>query len=169
MARFHLRLALLTMLACGQSSLAACIDYTEAPRHIGSNQCVTGKVMGVHQTGSGTWFLNFCGDYRKCPFTAVVFAGNLRDVGDVRELNGKNIELHGTIQQYRGQTEIILKELRQLRGDAAKIPPIPKGFDVARRGNYSAGSISNPKSSRRKSTRRNDRRDPPDEPEPAQE
>jgi len=171
MASLSARIVFVMLIAIGQSARAACIDYTEAPQHIGDIKCVTGTVVGVHETQSGTWFLNFCQDYRKCPFTAVVFARNIRDVGDVRVLNGKSIEVHGPIQQYHGQTEIILKEIRQLRGEAAKIPPIPKDFDVARRGRYSTGSIRKPNSNsaHRPSSPRDSRRDPPDEPEPAPE
>jgi DNA/RNA endonuclease YhcR with UshA esterase domain len=122
-------------------------------------------VVKVKETQSGTWFLNFCENYRKCPFTVVVFRGNLRDVGDVRQLEGKRIEVHGRIQTYRGRTEIILRDHRQLRGEAAQIPPVPKDFDVQRKGRFSAGSIrtANGKSSQKKNTRSSNRREPPDE------
>jgi hypothetical protein len=72
----------------------------------------------------------------------VVFvpAKSLRDVGDVRQLEGKVIEIHGKIQQYGGRAEIVLTDVRQLKGEAAKIPPVPKNFDVERRGSFSPGA-----------------------------
>ncbi|MGE0406275.1 MAG: hypothetical protein AB7O65_08250 [Candidatus Korobacteraceae bacterium] len=145
-----------------------CIDFKEAPRHLGSTRCVTGEVVAVNQGDSGTFFVNFCQDWRSCPFSAVVFPGDLRDVGDVRELDGKKIEIHGQIQEYQGRPEIILKNIRQLRGEAAKIPPIPKDFDAQRRGRFSAGSIRTQRSGSSRPTRdrRDNRRDPPDGPEP---
>ncbi len=133
----------LTLLLPASVAAAECIDFRQAPGRIGETICVTGKVVKVTQSQrSGTWFLNFCEDYRRCPFSAVVFAGDLRDVGDVRKLEGKDIELHGKIKTYDGKPEIVLKDIRQLRGDSAKIPPLPKEYDATRRGNFSAGRIS---------------------------
>ncbi|HEU5403563.1 MAG TPA: hypothetical protein VFU86_19570 [Terriglobales bacterium] len=114
---------------------------------------------------TGLHFLNFCSDYTKCPFTVVVFPRDLRDVGDVRALEGKEVEINGKIRSYRGQFEIILKDNSQLRGDAASIPNLPKGYDVAKRGSFSAGKFKGPKSSTTLKTNKKGRNDPtfPDE------
>jgi hypothetical protein len=125
---------------------AACLPITEAPAKIGQTACITGKVVKVGVGNSGTLFLNFCEDYRQCPFTVVVFPGDLRHVGDVRQLEGKTVEVHGKVQKYGGQAEIILRESRQLRGEAAKLPPLPKTYDVERKGGFSAGKFSRPAS-----------------------
>ncbi len=169
MASLRNLMMLMALLLASGAATAQCLDYRQAPRHIGDTKCVTGKVVEVNQGDSGTFFVNFCEDYRKCPFSAVVFPSDLRHVGDVRELDGKQVEIHGRIQTYEGRPEIILKDVRQLRGEAAKIPPLPKDFDVQRRGRFSAGSIrSRPSSSSARGTRprRDNRREPPDEPEP---
>ncbi len=129
---------------------AECVPFTEAAKHIGATKCVTGKVAKVTRLQSGTTFLNFCDDYRSCPFQVVVFRGDLRHVGDVRQLEGRTIEIHGEIKEYDRHAEIILRELNQLRGDAAKIPPLPKGFDVENKGRFSAGKMKYPKSSKEK-------------------
>jgi hypothetical protein len=160
----------LVLLAIATAAHADCIDYTQAAKHVGDDQCVTGEVVAVNRGDSGTYFVNFCDDYRTCPFSVVVFPDDLSDVGDIRKLDGKKIEIHGNIQQYDGRPEIILKNIRQLRGEAAKIPPVPKDFDVQRRGNFSArapSSSSKPSSTSRK--RSSSRRGPPDEPEPPME
>lgn len=130
---------------------ADCISIQRAPQHIGDSVCVTGRVFQVNEGSSGTTFLNFCADYRTCPFTVVVFARDLRYVGDVRHLAGKEIQIHGKIQAYDGRPEIILRQARQLHGDAAKLPPVPKEYDVERRSRYRAGKWQHAKSSRQPS------------------
>ncbi len=120
---------------------AKCIPFTDAPKHLGESACVAGKVLNIGESRAGSLFLNFCEDYKTCPFTVVVFPSSLKDVGDVRQLQGKDIEIYGKIQQWRGRTEIVLREIRQLKGEAAKIPPLPKDYDVQKRGKFSAGQF----------------------------
>lgn len=125
------------LLLCSGLAAAKCIPFEETKDRIGDQVCVTGKVLKVAQGKSGTFFLNFCQDYRKCAFSVVVFPRNLRDVGDVRALEGKTIEIFGKIRLWQGHAEIILRDARQLKGEAAKIPPVPKEYDVERKGRYS--------------------------------
>lgn len=119
-----------------------CIPFDKAPEFIGKTKCVRAKVLKVAVTRSGSHFLDFCEDYKKCPFTVVVFRRNLPDVGDVRALEGKEIEIHGKIKKYNGRAEIILKDEGQLRGELARLPPIPRTYDADRRGSFSAGTFS---------------------------
>ena len=120
------------------TAAAKCIAMEEAEKRIGDQACVTGKVVKVAQSKAGTFFLNFCEKYRECPFTVVVFPSNLKDVGDVRELEGKTIEVWGRITSWHGHGEIVLREARQLKGEAAKLPPVPKEYDVERKGKFSS-------------------------------
>ena len=141
---------------------ADCIAYTEAPKKIGETVCVTGRVVKVTHSGrSGTHFLNFCADYRKCPFSVVIFSRNLPDVGDVRWLEGKTINIHGKVKDYNGQAEIVLSDVRQLTGEAAKLPPLPKHYDVATKGSYSAGEFRPAKKAptKRKKSKKGDNAD----------
>jgi DNA/RNA endonuclease YhcR with UshA esterase domain len=138
--------ALLLSGICG----AECIPIEHAKEHVGDNVCVTGKVLKVTES-RGVRFLNFCEDYRVCPFTVVVFNRDLRDVGDIYRLAGRTIEVHGVVKLYDSRPEIILKRPRQLSGEAAHIPALPKDFDVERKGKYSAGTFSYPKSPRKTS------------------
>jgi len=133
---------------------ADCIPFDQAGKHVGETQCVSGKVFHV-QTGSrGVHYLDFCEDFRVCPFTVVIFPHNLKSVGDVRELQGRIVEVHGPIKEYDGRAEIILQESRQLGGAGARIPALPKNYDVEQRGHYSAGSIRRPTTSKKKSKKR---------------
>src|SRR5579884_3198914 len=143
--------ALLLSGICG----ADCIPIEHAKEHAGDNVCVTGKVLSVTEK-RGVRFLNFCEDYRVCPFTVVVFNRDLRDVGDIYQLKGRNIEVHALVKLYDDRPEIILRRPRQLSGEAAHIPALPKNFDVEQKGRYSAGTFSYPKS-QHKSTRKTGR------------
>lgn len=122
-----------------------CVPFYRADEKLGEVACISGKVLKVTSTQGGTWFLNFCEDYRNCPFSVVLFASNLRDVGDIRTLEGKEIQINGKVKSYKGQTEIILRDRTQLRGEYAKVPKLPKDFDTGRRGGYSAGKFKAPK------------------------
>ena len=135
-------------------SYAVCIPFTEASDHVGETRCVSGKVFKVEEGNKGVRYLDFCEDYASCPFTVVVFPSDLRYVGDIRQLANITVEIHGPIKLYDGRAEIILKDARQLRGQAAKIPPLPKSYDVEKKGRYSAGKFSYPQSAKRPSPKR---------------
>lgn len=130
-----------------------CLPFTEARKHLGEVKCVTGTVVRVKQGARGVHFLDFCDDFRLCPFTVVIFPRDLKSVGDVRQLQGRMVEIHGQVKEYDGRAEIILEEYRQLGGAGARIPPLPKNYDVEKKGRYSAGTFSHPKAKRKTSRR----------------
>lgn len=111
----------------------------EAAKHVGENACVHGKVLSVSATPGGTHLLHFCEEGRACAFSAVVFSKDLRQVGDVRTLEGKELDIEGKIHLYKGHPEVIVRDPHQLKGEAAKLPPIPKNYDVAKQGKFSPG------------------------------
>jgi len=147
-ARISVLLAFSGFFLPGQLA-ADCISFAEARQHIGKTLCVTGTVQHVKDGSSGVTYLDFCEDYRTCPFTVVVFASDLKQVGDVRRLQGHTIQIKGTIQDYDGRAEIILRRPQQLGKDASLLPPLPKDYDVERRGHYSAGNLSRPKAAKK--------------------
>ena len=118
-----------------------CLSIQNAAQHVGEVKCVTGKVQHVKIGASGVHFLDFCEDQMACPFSVVVFRGNLKDVGDVRRLTGRTIEVHGPIKLYDGHAEIILNRISQLTGGSTLIPALPKNYDVEKQGHYSAGRL----------------------------
>lgn len=133
------------------SALAAtCIPFDQAQRHIGESQCVTGKVLRVAAGEHGEHYLDFCEDYRLCSFSVVVFSHDLKNVGDVRQLAGKVVEIHGDVKEYADRAEIVLESRKQLSGEIVALPPLPKNFDVEERGHFSAGKF---RPSRRRATR----------------
>jgi hypothetical protein len=135
---------LLVVAACSLSDFCVasdCIPIAEARQHVGETRCVTGKVLRVRVGRTGVHFLDFCEEEMACPFSVVVFSHDLKDVGDVRRLAGRVIEIHGPVKLYAGRPEIILSRLSQISGGAAMIPPLPKAYDVENRGHYSAGRL----------------------------
>ncbi|MGO9210103.1 MAG: hypothetical protein ACLPXM_08565 [Terriglobales bacterium] len=129
----------LWMLALAGCASAACLPMEQAARHVGETACVHGKVLAVSATPGGTHLLRFCEEGRECGFSAVVFRKDLRQVGDVRTLQGKEVDIQGQIRLYHGHPEVIVRDSRQLKGEAAKLPPIPKNYDVAKQGKASPG------------------------------
>lgn len=118
-----------------------CIPIHQAGQYIGETKCVTGKVVRVKLGVKGIHFLDFCEDEMACPFSLVVFSHDLKDVGDIRRLEGRTIEIKGLLKLYDGHAEIILNRISQITGGAAMIPPLPKNYDVENRGHYSAGRL----------------------------
>ena len=116
-----------------------CLPIHEASHHIGEVQCITGKVLRIKAGDKGVHFVDFCEDEAACPFTVVVFPSDLKDVGDIRRLEGRVIEINGAVKMYDGRAEIIFNRISQLHGGAAMIPPLPKNYDVEKQGHYSAG------------------------------
>src|SRR5579864_871017 len=112
-----LQLGLAALLLAGICR-ADCIPIEHAKEHVGDNVCVSGKVLNVTEK-RGVRFLNFCEDYRVCPFTVVVFNRDLRDVGDIYRLAGRTIEVHGVVKLYDSRPEIILNG----RGSSPARPP----------------------------------------------
>lgn len=134
-------LVLLTLFGAPLLRAADCLSIQEAGQHIGETRCVTGKVLRVQAGTNGVHFLDFCEDQMACPFTVVIFSYHLKDIGDVRRLAGRTIEIHGPVRLYDGRSEIILNRIGQITGGAAMIPPLPKAYDVENRGHYSAGRL----------------------------
>jgi hypothetical protein len=93
----------------------------------------------VEAGARGVHYLDFCEDYGSCSFSVVVFSSDLKRIGDVSQLAGKTVEIRGEVKDYDGRAEIVLESARQLGGEAIRLPPLPKMFDVEQKGHFSAG------------------------------
>jgi len=124
---------------------SSCVSFTEAKRHIGSQQCVSGKVLAIERS-EGMTYLNFCEDFRVCPFAVVVFEEDARHVGSVNSLLGQTIEIRGKVKEYDGRAQIVLEFAEQLGAGVKKLPPVPREFDVERQGKFSVGTFHAAKS-----------------------
>ena len=128
-----------------------CVSFAEAFTHVGTSQCVSGTVLHVEEGNNGVTFLTFCKEARACPFTVVVFPGDRKKVGDIRQLEGRQIEIKGTIQDYDGRSEMVLRQTRQLgEGAFLLFPPVPTDYDVEKAGHYGAGRFKRPKAAKKK-------------------
>jgi hypothetical protein len=92
-----------------------CADIRNASTLEGKNGCIAGLVLRVYTAASGNSFLDFCEDYRACPFTSVIFAADKSKFGDVGSLQGKRVEIRGDVVAYQGRAEIILHDPQQVR------------------------------------------------------
>jgi hypothetical protein len=143
MARFLFLALLFTLPASSQ-----CISISDAPQHVGKKACVVGKVLSVSESENGTFLLNFCAT-DACPFVVRVLPQDYEYVGDVSALAGREVEINGKIKQWNGRTEIILRDIAQLKGESAKLPSVPKAYDVERHGSYSPGQFKGSRSTKR--------------------
>jgi DNA/RNA endonuclease YhcR with UshA esterase domain len=141
--------------AAGNNSPGGCVSFAEASRYVGTSQCIRGTVAHVETGRNGAKILNFCQESKVCPFTVVVFPSDVKKMGDMRQLEGQQLEIKGTVQDYEGRAQIVLRRASQL-GDAAfrLFPPVPTDYDVERAGHGSAGRYSHPKAAKKTSTKK---------------
>ena len=93
------------------AAASSCIPFSEAQKHIGANRCIKGKVLQVKLGNGGVHFFDFCEDFRVCAFTVVVFPSDLKHIGDIRRLQGRQIEIEGEVKGYDGRAEIVLQPI----------------------------------------------------------
>jgi len=132
------------------ASHAGCIPFAEAGQHIGEVRCISGKLLRVERDQLGLTRLNFCEASQPCPFAAVVFDDDLKKVGDLQELEGKILEVHGRLTENNGRAQIVLSKPGQLEteDDNEDVPSLLRAYDVEEKGHYSAGTAHAPKSKR---------------------
>ena len=110
---------------------AECIAIEQAQKKVGQLACVKAKVVRVNESQSGNTYLDFCENYRQCPFSVVVFHRDAKHLGDLKALAGKDVEIFGPVQEYAGRAEIVLRDKRQFDGEKSKyIPPQPQRHDM---------------------------------------
>jgi hypothetical protein len=100
-------------LAAGNT--APCVDFRDAGSQVGTAGCVSGQVLRVFTSQAGNTFLDFCPDYRSCPFTSVIFASDKSKFGDLESLQGRRVEIRGAITVYQSRAEIIIRDPEQIR------------------------------------------------------
>ncbi len=92
-----------------------CYSIKEALPHSGEDGCVEGRVLRVYTARSGATFLDFCRDYRSCPFSSVVFASDRPRFGNLASITGRIVRLSGEITTYDGRAEIVLRDSTQIQ------------------------------------------------------
>lgn len=92
-----------------------CIDFRQAKEHAGETGCISGYVFRAYTSQSGNTFLDFCADYRNCPFSSVIFASDRKKFGNLETLAGREVRIRGLITTYQGRAEIIVRDPWQLQ------------------------------------------------------
>jgi hypothetical protein len=100
--------------AVTDSGPAGEFDISEASDHVGQNARIRGTLVNAHKSAGGTVFLDFCRQYRTCPFSAVIFADDAKQFGDLAKFVGREITLSGKISSYQSRAEIILRTPDQI-------------------------------------------------------
>ncbi len=106
------------------SSRPAKIDAADVAgirAHIGKTAVVTGKISSAKLSSTGKVFRIEFKDAKESGFNSVIFERNLKSFRDAlgsdlsAGLTDKTVELTGTIDEYRGNPQIILTRPDQLR------------------------------------------------------
>jgi len=92
-----------------------CAPVADVASLLGKSGCVTGRVLRVYTSRAGNTFLDFCPDYRTCPFTSVVFDSDRSKFGDLGTLAGRQVEIRGAVVAYEARAEIIIHDPKQIR------------------------------------------------------
>jgi hypothetical protein len=92
-----------------------CSDFHDAASHAGENGCVSGFVLRAFTSKAGNTFLDFCSDYKTCPFSSVIFASDRNKFGNLEALAGREVEIRGMITTYNGHAEIVIHDPAQIQ------------------------------------------------------
>jgi hypothetical protein len=116
---FFAMLGLLVCLSCLIAAHAAelpVIKYAEAARYAGEHVAVRGLVASVTASPLGTAYINFGGEYPNQTFAGFVSAeSKLANDQRLTTLQGKIIDIIGTIVLYEGKPEIKVLSADQIR------------------------------------------------------
>jgi len=113
--RKTLLVAVLIFMASSYAFAENTINWKEAANHYGKYKTVEGTIVSGKCLPK-VCFLNFDQDYRTT-FTAVIFASDLKKFPPKPDqfYRNKNVQVTGTIKEYKGKPEIILKEPDQIK------------------------------------------------------
>jgi len=92
-----------------------CVSYADAAPLVGKSGCITGRVLKVFTSKSGNTYLDFCEDYRACPFSSVIFSQDRAKFGDLATLQGQVVEISGLVSYYKERPQIIIRTPDQLK------------------------------------------------------
>ena len=137
MRRFVL-LVFASLLLTGSAAVAECVPMEEASKHVGKEACVAGKVVKVNQSNRGNWYLDFCANYRECPFSVYIAEKDAKKLGDLKALEGQDVTIYGKVKEYNGRPEIVLRDKRQLDGEKSKYVPREESRRQMRNSGFSA-------------------------------
>lgn len=98
-----------------ETQTGSTIDFKEASNHIGEYATVRGRVDNVFTSAKGNTFLNFCPNYKTCPFSATIFNSDSYKFANLKQYEGRIVEITGLIKTYQGRAEIIINDPSQIK------------------------------------------------------
>jgi hypothetical protein len=107
-----------------QPGRAGLYSDREAAAHVGEMATVVGTVASVHRSKSGNVYLNFGADYPHQLFSGVVLHPRGSWPQGLDSLTGKRVGVRGKISVYKGQVQIVIKNVEQI------VQPAPWGTKV---------------------------------------
>jgi hypothetical protein len=90
------------------------ISPADASKYYDETLVITGKVVAVSVT-PGIDFLKFDEPATAPPFSALIFREHSGQFGDLQKLNGRTLEITGTVTDYHNKPEIILESTNQVK------------------------------------------------------
>jgi DNA/RNA endonuclease YhcR with UshA esterase domain len=90
------------------------ISAAEAEQHYQETVIVTGKVAQV-SIRPKLVYVNLDKKYPETPMYCVIFARATNQFGDLKKLEGKQVEIKGRIEEYQDKAQIILNSTNQLK------------------------------------------------------
>jgi DNA/RNA endonuclease YhcR with UshA esterase domain len=90
------------------------ISAAEAEKHYQETVIVTGKVAQV-SIRPKLVYINLDKKYPETPMYCVIFARATNQFGDLKKLEGKQVEIKGKIEEYQDKAQIILNSTNQLK------------------------------------------------------
>jgi len=90
------------------------IAAAEAEKHYEETVIVTGKVAQV-SIRPKLVYLNLDQKYPQTPMYCVIFARATNQFGDLKKLEGKEVEITGKVEEYQNKAQIILNDTNQLK------------------------------------------------------
>lgn len=97
-------------------AFAETITPSDTSKYVGKSVVVEGTVSEVHHAASGkVTFIDMGGQYPDNTFAGVIFSDDAGKFPDVDSLEGKTVDVTGTIKLYQGRTEIILNNAAQIK------------------------------------------------------
>jgi DNA/RNA endonuclease YhcR with UshA esterase domain len=109
-----LALVLSLLAALAPPPAPALIAPEDAAKHVGKEVVVQGKVMQIVLSVNLTTHINFGGVYPNHAFTATIFKANQALFPDIRDYDGKVVQVRGVVHLYRNKPEIVLTERAQI-------------------------------------------------------
>jgi len=100
--------------APAQPQGSAVLAPEDAAKHVGQEVVVQGKITQIVLSVNLTTHINFGGVYPNHAFTATIFKADQSLFPDIRNYDGKVVQVRGVVHLYKNKPEIVLTERAQI-------------------------------------------------------